>query len=74
MWYCPLYARMATKLRSQPFLSNLALKTPDLKPIRLPEEKKSAAIVIAHEWDSQEQILKPHSLPLVSLMLYGPVL
>lgn len=46
-----------------------ALKTPSLNPIRLPKEKILAATLIAQEWDSQEQILKPHSLPVVSGLL-----
>ena len=47
-------------------LDKRTLKTPSGLPLALPKEKLAAALVIAHEWDSQTQLLKPHSLPLVS--------
>ena len=46
-------------------LDKRTLKTPSGKAIVLPESKKATAVVIAHEWDSQSKLLKPHSLPLV---------
>lgn len=46
-------------------LDKRTLKTPTGKPIVLPQPKRAAALVIAHEWDSQSKLLKPHSLPLV---------
>lgn len=47
-------------------LDKRTLKTPSGKKLTLPREKLAAATVIAHEWDCQEQLLKPFSLPLVS--------
>lgn len=46
-------------------LDKRTLKTPSGKKLALPKHKRLAAAVIAHEWDSQKTLLKPHSLPLV---------
>lgn len=46
-------------------LDKRILKTPSGKKLALPAEKRAAALVIAHEWDSQNKLLKPHSLPMV---------
>ncbi|CAD6571992.1 MAG: ATP synthase complex assembly protein atp12 [Cyphobasidiales sp. Tagirdzhanova-0007] len=48
-------------------LDKRTLKTPSGLKLALPKNKMTAAMVIAHEWDSQENLLKPHSLPLTSL-------
>lgn len=42
------------------------LKTPGGNGIRLPRQKKLFATLVANEWDVQDTILKPHTLPLVS--------
>ena len=39
------------------------LKTPLGQPLRAPS--RSLASLIALEWERQEKVLKPHSLPLV---------
>ena len=41
------------------------LKTPSGLPLRLPPQKLAAALMIAHEWDVQDVVLKPHNLPVV---------
>lgn len=46
-------------------LDKRILKTPSGKKLALPAEKRAAALVIAHEWDRQNKLLKPHSLPMV---------
>lgn len=46
-------------------LDKRTLKTPSGLKLTLPKEKLTSALVIAHEWDSQDNLLKPHSLPLV---------
>jgi len=43
------------------------LKTPSGLPLRLPPQKLAAALMIAHEWDVQDVVLKPHNLPVTSL-------
>jgi len=48
-------------------LDKRTLKTPSGKRLVLPKEKHTAALAIAYEWDSQDGILKPHSLPVTSL-------
>lgn len=47
-------------------LDRRMLKTPNGKHLIVPEGKRLAATLIAHEWDIQDKVLKPHALPLVS--------
>jgi ATP synthase mitochondrial F1 complex assembly factor 2 len=49
-------------------LDGRPLKTPSGNKLRLPPQKKMLATLIANEWDIQETILKPHTLPLVSFI------
>ena len=46
------------------------LKTPSGLPLRLPPQKLAAALMIAHEWDVQDVVLKPHNLPVVRDLLW----
>ena len=47
------------------------LKSPSGKPLHLPPSKLAVAALIAHEWDTQEEVLKPHGLPIVCLDSVG---
>ncbi|OZJ03544.1 hypothetical protein BZG36_04170 [Bifiguratus adelaidae] len=49
-------------------LDNRLLRTPNKQKLLLPAEKRRLATIIAAEWDAQQKILKPHSLPLTSLV------
>ncbi|KAJ2957375.1 hypothetical protein NQZ79_g6919 [Umbelopsis isabellina] len=44
------------------------LRTPSKNKILLPENRKQVAYLLAAEWDGQTTNLKPHSLPLTSLI------
>lgn len=46
-------------------LDKRPLKTPAGKTLLLPERKALLATLIAHEWETQETLLKPHALPIV---------
>lgn len=46
-------------------LDNRPLKTPSGNTLLLPEDKKLLATLVAHEWETQETLLKPHALPMV---------
>ncbi len=46
-------------------LDKRPLKTPAGKTLLLPESKALLATLIAHEWEAQETLLKPHALPMV---------
>ncbi|EJU05482.1 ATP12-domain-containing protein [Dacryopinax primogenitus] len=48
-------------------LDKRPLKTPLGKPLAVPNTKPLLAALIAHEWDSQENVIKPHALPVTSL-------
>jgi len=48
-------------------LDKRPLKTPAGNTMLLPESKALIATLIAHEWETQETLLKPHALPLTSL-------
>jgi len=48
-------------------LDRRMLKTPNGKPLIVPQEKRLAATLIAHEWDIQDKVIKPHALPLTSI-------
>ncbi|GBB83899.1 hypothetical protein RclHR1_10560009 [Rhizophagus clarus] len=49
-------------------LDKRALKTPGGSKLTVPFSKKHLALLIAGEWESQNHILKQHSLPLTSLV------
>lgn len=46
-------------------LDSRPLKTPSGNTLLLPEDKGVLATLVAHEWDTQETLLKPHALPMV---------
>lgn len=46
-------------------LDGRSLKTPEGNKLRLPPQKKLFAALVANEWDVQDKLLKPHTLPLV---------
>jgi ATP synthase F1 complex assembly factor 2 len=54
-------------------LDTRTLRTPGGAPLVFPLQKKALATLVAHEWDSQDKILKPHSLPLVTMQLMSTV-
>ncbi|ORX91500.1 ATP12-domain-containing protein [Basidiobolus meristosporus CBS 931.73] len=49
-------------------LDGRTLKTPSGQVLTVPKEKKILALLLAAEWESQSVLLKPHSLPLTSLV------
>jgi len=48
-------------------LDKRPLKTPSGKPLAIPPSRPLLASLIAHEWDSQDNVIKPHALPMTSL-------
>ncbi|KAF8894692.1 hypothetical protein BD779DRAFT_1502408 [Infundibulicybe gibba] len=48
-------------------LDGRTLKTPAGNPLLLPPRKTLLATLIAAEWDHQEKLLKPHTLPMTSI-------
>jgi ATP synthase mitochondrial F1 complex assembly factor 2 len=51
-------------------LDKRPLKTPAGKTLLLPKNKALLATLIAHEWETQETLLKPHALPMVLASRY----
>ncbi|KDR81785.1 hypothetical protein GALMADRAFT_114479 [Galerina marginata CBS 339.88] len=49
-------------------LDRRALKTPSGKTLLIPVDKTLSASLIAAEWDHQEILLKPHALPMTSIV------
>ena len=50
----------------QVLLDKRVLKTPSTSTVlSIPLQRSTLAGLIAHEWDNQDQTLKPHALPLV---------
>lgn len=49
-------------------LDKRSLRTPGGKKLMVPADRPLLACLIAQEWDEQTQVVKPHSLPLTSLM------
>ncbi|KAG2020768.1 hypothetical protein CC2G_006073 [Coprinopsis cinerea AmutBmut pab1-1] len=49
-------------------LDKRALKTPSGNTLLLPSNKGLVAALIAAEWDHQETLLKPHALPMTSIV------
>ncbi|KAI9136979.1 hypothetical protein BKA69DRAFT_71704 [Paraphysoderma sedebokerense] len=50
-------------------LDSRPLKTPNGNTLVVPKNKPLLANLIAAEWDAQEKVLKPNSLPLTSLVV-----
>jgi len=48
-------------------LDKRPIRTPSGKHIFLPGNKLPVAALMAHEWENQDVLLKPHSLPMTSL-------
>ena len=46
-------------------LDRRPLKTPSGNTLILPHGKRLAAALIASEWENQDKVLKPHTLPMV---------
>jgi len=49
-------------------LDNRPLKTPSGNTLLLPQSKSLLASLIAAEWDHQATLLKPHALPITSIV------
>ncbi|KAI0637369.1 ATP12-domain-containing protein [Trametes polyzona] len=49
-------------------LDKRSLKTPGGKPLIIPGDKRLVAALVASEWENQETVLKPHALPMTSLV------
>lgn len=47
-------------------LDKRSLRTPDFNVLRVGADRPLLAALIANEWQEQKNILKPHTLPLVS--------
>ncbi|TPX60251.1 hypothetical protein PhCBS80983_g01924 [Powellomyces hirtus] len=50
-------------------LDGRCMKTPDGKPIAVPEERRTFAMLVAGEWEGQDKLLKSYSLPLTSVIV-----
>ncbi|KIO22726.1 hypothetical protein M407DRAFT_78903, partial [Tulasnella calospora MUT 4182] len=48
-------------------LDKRSLKTPEGNILALPVSKRLAASLVAHEWEKQEKLIKPHALPMTSI-------
>ncbi|WVQ95304.1 hypothetical protein IAU59_002399 [Kwoniella sp. CBS 9459] len=48
-------------------LDHRALKTPGGARLLIPKERRLLALLIANEWDNQDEVLKQHALPVTSL-------
>ncbi|ORY31266.1 hypothetical protein BCR39DRAFT_527206 [Naematelia encephala] len=48
-------------------LDHRNLKTPSGALLRVPPQRRLLALLVAHEWDNQDEVLKQHALPLTSL-------
>ncbi|KAG9051111.1 hypothetical protein FS837_011957 [Tulasnella sp. UAMH 9824] len=49
-------------------LDKRSLKTPGGNVLALPASKRLAASLVAHEWEKQEKLIKPHALPMTSIV------
>ncbi|KAI0781315.1 ATP12-domain-containing protein [Trametes elegans] len=49
-------------------LDRRPLRTPGGKALIIPPEKRLVAALVASEWENQETVLKPHALPMTSLV------
>ncbi|KAI8813804.1 hypothetical protein BJ742DRAFT_787508 [Cladochytrium replicatum] len=50
-------------------LDSRKLRTPDGKPVRIDAERYGLAAAIAAEWEKQDKMLKPTSLPLTGIIM-----
>lgn len=48
-------------------LDHRDLKTPGGAKLVVPKHRRLLALLIANEWENQSEVLKQHSLPVVSL-------
>ncbi|OCF56187.1 ATP synthase mitochondrial F1 complex assembly factor 2 [Kwoniella mangroviensis CBS 10435] len=48
-------------------LDHRALKTPGGAKLLIPSERRLLALLIANEWENQDEVLKQHTLPVTSL-------
>ncbi|OCF35874.1 ATP synthase mitochondrial F1 complex assembly factor 2 [Kwoniella heveanensis BCC8398] len=48
-------------------LDHRALKTPGGAKLLIPQERRLLALLIANEWENQDEVLKQHALPVTSL-------
>ncbi|WVF67746.1 hypothetical protein IAT40_002505 [Kwoniella sp. CBS 6097] len=48
-------------------LDHRALKTPGGSKLLIPKERRLLALLIANEWENQDEVLKQHALPVTSL-------
>ncbi|RIA87575.1 hypothetical protein C1645_695944 [Glomus cerebriforme] len=55
-------------------LDKRPLKTPEGSKLAIPHSKKHLALLIAGEWEAQNNVLKQHSLPLTSLVSIANVI
>ncbi len=46
-------------------LDHRKLKTPGGKVLTIPKDRRLLALLIAHEWENQDEVLKQHALPVV---------
>lgn len=49
-------------------LDKRSLRTPGGNPFTVPADRPLLACLVAEEWDTQNKVMKPHSLPLTSLV------
>ncbi|WWC65308.1 uncharacterized protein I303_107925 [Kwoniella dejecticola CBS 10117] len=49
-------------------LDHRALKTPGGSKLVIPAERRLLALLIANEWENQDEVLKQHTLPVTSLV------
>ncbi|WWC92413.1 uncharacterized protein L201_007370 [Kwoniella dendrophila CBS 6074] len=49
-------------------LDHRVLKTPGGAKLVIPAEKRLLALLIANEWENQDEVLKQHALPVTSLL------
>jgi ATP synthase F1 complex assembly factor 2 len=49
-------------------LDGRALKTPGGAPLRVPPRKALTAALVAAEWENQDTLMRPHTLPMTSLV------
>ena len=50
-------------------LDHRNLRTPGGTKLVIPKEKRVMAMLIANEWENQDEVLKQHALPLVRFHL-----
>lgn len=61
-------ASMSNDEHFQIQLDKRSVRTPGGAVLRVPGDRPLLACLIAQEWDEQSQVVKPHSLPLTSLV------